>query len=234
MSDERIAFITGGNKGLGFETARRLHAAGQTVYIGARNAERGRAAAGELDVAFVPLDVTDEGSVAEAAAELERREGRIDVLINNAGISGPRREAADLTGSDAARVFETNVAGMVRVTHAFLPLLGRSAHPAIVNVSSGMGSFAAVNDPTRVESQVRVPLYSASKAAVTMLTVQYAKQLPGMRVNAADPGYTATDFNDNRGTQTVTEGTDAIVALAGLEADGPTGSFVDRDGTVGW
>jgi NAD(P)-dependent dehydrogenase (short-subunit alcohol dehydrogenase family) len=115
-----------------------------------------------------------------------------------------------------------------------LPLLGKSAHPVIVNVSSGMGSFAAVNDETRVESQVRVPLYSASKAAVTMLTVQYAKALPYVRVNAADPGYTATDFNDDRGTQTVAEGTDAIVALAGIGANGPTGTFVDRHGTVGW
>jgi len=234
MSDEKIAVITGGNKGLGFETARRLRAAGQTVYIGARDAERGRAAAEEIGVGFVRIDVTDEESVAEAAAELERREGRIDVLVNNAGISGPRKEAADLTGTDAAQVFETNVAGLVRVTHAFLSLLWRSAHQVIVNVSSGMGSFAAVNDKARVESQVRVPLYSASKAAVTMLTVQYAKQLPDMRVNAADPGYTATDFNDNRGTQTVTEGTDAIVELASIGTDGPTGTFVDRDGTVGW
>ena len=233
-ADKRIALVTGGNKGLGYETARRLSEAGQTVYIGARDGERGRVAAEELSVDFVQLEVTSEESVAGAAAELERREGRIDVLVNNAGIAGPRKEASDLTGSDASQVFETNVAGMVRVMHAFLPLLGRSAHPVIVNVSSGMGAFAAVNDPKRVESQVRVPLYSASKAAVTMLTVQYAKQLPGMRVNVADPGYTATDFNAHRGTQSVTEGTDAIVRLACIGADGPTGTFVDRDGTVDW
>src|SRR3954466_4910194 len=142
MSDERIALITGGNKGLGFETARRLRVAGQTVYIGARDAQRGQAAADELGVAYVRLDVTDEESVAAAAIELERREGRIDVLINNAGIAGLRKEVADLTGADAAQVFDTNVVGIVRVTHAFLPLLGKSAHPVIVNVSSGMGSFA--------------------------------------------------------------------------------------------
>ena len=226
--------VTGGNKGLGFETARRLRAAGKTVYIGARNAERGLAAADELGVAFVQLDVTDEESVAAAAAEMEQREGRLDVLVNNAGISGTRKEAAEITGADASEAFETNVAGVVRVTHAFLPLLRRSDAPVIVNVSSGMGSFAAVNDETRVESQVRVPLYSASKAAVTMLTVQYAKQLSDIKVNAADPGYTATDFNANRGTQTVTEGTDAIVELASIGVDGPTGTFVGRDGTVGW
>jgi len=234
MSEQRIVLVTGGNKGLGFETARRLRAAGKTVYIGARNAERGLAAADELGVAFVQLDVTDEESVAAAAAEMEQREGRLDVLVNNAGISGTRKEAAEITGADASEAFETNVAGVVRVTHAFLPLLRRSDAPAIVNVSSGMGSFAAVNDETRVESQVRVPLYSASKAAVTMLTVQYAKQLSDIKVNAADPGYTATDFNANRGTQTVTEGTDAIVELASIGVDGPTGTFVGRDGTVGW
>ena len=234
MPDGRIALITGGNKGLGFETARRLRASGHTVYIGARNAGRGRAAAEELGVAFVRLDVAAEGSVAEAAAELERREGRIDVLVNNAGIPGPFKEAADLTGSDAALVFETNVIGIVRVTHALLPLLEKSDAPVIVNVSSGMGSFAATQDESRIESKVGAPLYSASKAAVTMLTTQYAKLLPHIKVNAADPGYTATDFNGNNGTQTVTEGTDAIVALAGLGTDGPTGTFVDRDGTVGW
>ncbi len=234
MSEQRIVLVTGGNKGLGFETARRLRAAGKTVYIGARNAERGLAAADELGVAFVQLDVTDEESVAAAAAEMEQREGRLDVLVNNAGISGTRKEAAEITGADASEAFETNVAGVVRVTHAFLPLLRRSDAPVIVNVSSGMGSFAAVNDETRVESQVRVPLYSASKAAVTMLTVQYAKQLSDIKVNAADPGYTATDFNANRGTQTVTEGTDAIVELASIGVDGPTGTFVGRDGTVGW
>ena len=234
MPDKRIAFVTGGNKGLGFETARRLHASGQTVYIGARDAERGQAAADELGVAFVHLDVNDEESVAAAAADLERREGRIDVLVNNAGIPGPFKEAADLTGEDAAQVFGTNVVGIVRVTHAFLPLLERSESPVIVNVTSGMGSFALVHDPDRIESSVRAPLYSASKSAVTMLTVQYAKALPHVRVNAADPGYTATDFNDNNGTQTVAEGTDAIVELASIGADGPTGTFVDRDGTVGW
>ena len=244
--NERVALVTGGNKGIGFETARRLREAGQTVYIGTRDEERGRVAAEELGVGFVRLDVTDEGSVAEAATELERREGRIDVLVNNAGIREPGMpvddagmpqafmEAADLTGEDAMKVYETNVAGVVRVTHAFLPLLQQSAQPVIVNVSSGMGSFAAVTDPERGESRVSVPLYSASKAALTMLTVQYAKLLPGMRVNAADPGLTATDFNGGRGTNTVTEGTDAIVELATVGADGPTGTFLERDGTVDW
>ena len=246
MTDEKVILITGGNKGIGFETARRLRAEGQTVYIGARDPERGQAAADELGVEFVRLDVIDEESVAAAADELERREGHIDVLVNNAGIREPRlpvnddgtpypfKEAADLTGSDATQVFDTNVFGIVRVIHAFLPLLEKSVNPVIVNVSSGMGSFAAVSDETRTEAQVRVPLYSASKAAATMLTVQYAKLLPGMRVNAADPGYTMTDFNGGGGNNTVTEGTDAIVELATIGADGPTGTFVAREGAVGW
>ena len=246
MPEERIALVTGGNKGLGRETVRRLREAGHTVYIGARSEERGRVAAEELGVGFVRLDVADEGSVAGAAAELGRREGRLDVLVNNAGIREPRlpvddagiprpfKEAADLTGSDASEVFETNVFGVVRVIHAFLPLLEKSAHPVIVNVSSGMGSFAAVTDPERAESRVSVPLYSASKAAVTMLTVQYARMLPGMRVNAADPGYTRTDFNGGDGAHTVAEGADAIVELATVGADGPTGAFVEREGTVAW
>lgn len=233
---KKIVLITGGNKGLGFETARRLHAVGQTVYIGARDPERGQAAAEELGVTFVSLDVTDEESVASAAAELERREGRIDVLVNNAGILGPRKEVTDLTGTDATQVLDTNVAGIVRVTNAFLPLLERSDSPVIVNVSSGVGSFAVTRDASTVEAYaaVRAPLYSASKSAVNMLTSQYANAFPHIRVNAADPGYTATDFNANSGTQTVTKGTDAIVELASLGADGPTGTFVNRYGTVGW
>ena len=128
-------------------------------------------------------------------------------------MSEPRR-GRGLTGDDALAVFDTNVASVVRVTHAFLPLLRRSDDPAVINVSSGMGSLALTHDPDRVESTIAAPLYTASKAALTMLTMQYAKAMPDVRVNAADPGYTATDFNGHRGTQTVTEGTDAIVGLA--------------------
>ena len=120
------------------------------------------------------------------------------------------------------------------MTHAFLPLLRKSANPVIVNVSSGMGSFAATHDPERVESRPVAPLYTSSKAAVTMLTTQYAKAWTDMKVNAVDPGYTATDFNGHRGPQPVTEGTDAIVELATIGANGPTGTFRDRHGTVAW
>ncbi|HEY0780286.1 MAG TPA: SDR family NAD(P)-dependent oxidoreductase [Gemmatirosa sp.] len=229
-----ITFITGANKGLGYETARRLLELGHTVVLGARDPERGRAAADRLGARFVPIDVADDASVARAAADVQAHEGRVDVLINNAGVLGPHRPADELTGPDALDVLNTNVAGLVRVTHAFLPLLRRAEHPAIVNVGSGMGSFDRTHDPTRIESTPVAPLYTASKAAVTMLTTQYAKGLPGIRVNAADPGYTATDFNGHSGPQTVTEGTDAIVALATEGPEAGTGRFVDRFGCVAW
>ena len=229
-----IIFITGANKGLGYETARRLTELGHTIILGARDKVRGEAAAGRLGVRFVPIDVTDDESVASAAADVEGHEGRVDRLINNAGITGRRAGAADLTGDDARLVFETNVLSIVRVTHAFLPLLSRAEAPAVINVSSGMGSFALTHDPDRVESTIASPLYTASKSAVTMLTMQYAKALPAIRFNAADPGYTATDLNAHRGTQTATEGTDAIVALATEAPSAGTGRFVDRFGAVPW
>ncbi|WP_046730204.1 SDR family oxidoreductase [Streptomyces humi] len=227
-------FITGANKSLGYETARRLLEAGHTVLVGARDRERGQAAADALGARFVQIDVTDDASVASAVADIEAREGGIDVLINNAGVFGTHSPADEITAADASEVFEVNVVGIVRVTHAFLPLLRESAHPVIVNVSSGMGSFAATHDTERVESRYLAPLYTASKAAVTMLTTQYAKSWPDVKVNAADPGYTATDFNGHSGPQTVTEGTDAIVELATIGADGPTGTFRDRHGAMAW
>jgi NAD(P)-dependent dehydrogenase (short-subunit alcohol dehydrogenase family) len=229
-----ITFITGANKGLGYETARRLIELGQMVIVGARDADRGRAAADRLGARFVPIDVTDDGSVRRAAADVEAHEGRIDTLINNAGIIGARVAASELAGDDALLVFQTNVISVVRVTNAFLPLLKRSDAPAVINVSSGMGSFALTHDPSRVESTIASPLYTASKAAVTMMTTQYAKAIPDVRFNAADPGYTATDLNGHSGHQTVTEGTDAIVALATEDASAATGRFLDRVGPVAW
>jgi NAD(P)-dependent dehydrogenase (short-subunit alcohol dehydrogenase family) len=229
-----ITFITGANKGLGYETARRLIELGQTVIIGARDAGRGQAAADRLGARFVAIDVTDDGSVKHAAADIEAHEGRIDTLINNAGIIGAHIAASELTGDDALLVFETNVISVVRVINAFLPLLNRSDAPAVINVSSGMGSFALTHDPSRVESTIASPLYTASKAAVTMMTAQYAKAIPEVRFNAADPGYTATDLNGHSGHQTVAEGTDAIVALATEDASAGTGRFMDRVGPVAW
>jgi NAD(P)-dependent dehydrogenase (short-subunit alcohol dehydrogenase family) len=234
MRSMTTTLITGANKGLGRETARRLVDAGQDVWIGARNADAGTEAAEALGARFVPIDVTDDASVA-AAVQIIRDAGTgLDVLINNAGIIGPRVAVADTTPAHLEVVYATNVYGIVRVTHAFLPLLEQSANPVIVNVSSGMGSLAVTNDPERVEFTINTLCYTSSKSAVTMLTSQYAKAFPAMRVNAADPGYTATDLNGHSGHQTVTEGTDAIVALAQLGPDGPTGTFADRQGIVPW
>lgn len=229
-----ITLITGANKGLGYETARRLLEIGHTVLVGARDPQRGQRAASELGAVFLQVDPTNDASVAAAAEKVRSEYGQLDVLINNAGTAEPRVGAADLTADEAMRGFDINVLGPIRVTHAFLPLLRASDHPRIVNVSSGAGSFARILTPGTAENVVTLPVYPATKAALTMLTVQYARVLDGILVNAADPGFTGTDFNNNRGTQTVTEGTDAIVHLATLPRGGPTGTFQDRYGTVPW
>jgi NAD(P)-dependent dehydrogenase (short-subunit alcohol dehydrogenase family) len=224
--------ITGANKGLGHETARRLIDAGQDVWVAARNATAGQAAADALGARFVVLDVTDDASVAAAVQTVREAGTGLDVLINNAGIVGSHTAVPETLAEHLAEVYATNVFGIVRVTQAFLPLLEESDSPVIVNVSSGVGSMTLTNDPERVENSFVALAYPSSKAAVTMLTSQYARGLPHIRVNAADPGYTATDLNGNSGHQTVTEGTDAIVALAQIGADGPTNTIIDRSGPV--
>jgi NAD(P)-dependent dehydrogenase (short-subunit alcohol dehydrogenase family) len=226
--------ITGGNKGLGYETARRLVELGHTVYIGARDEKRGRAAADQLGAHLLVMDVTDDSSVAAAAAVLAEHEDALDVLVNNAGVFDAMVSAQNATAEDMRRVYDVNVFGIVRVTQAFLPLLTASEAPSIVNVGSGLGSFGIVTDPERFEAQWALPVYASSKAAVGMLTVQYAKALPGIRINAADPGPTATDFTNNQAAQTVQEGAEAIVRLAALGLGGPTGAYVDRAGHVPW
>jgi NAD(P)-dependent dehydrogenase (short-subunit alcohol dehydrogenase family) len=178
--------------------------------------------------------VVNQDSVDAAATRVRDEYGRVDVLINNAGTAQPRVGAEELTAEAAMEGFAVNVFGPTRVTHAFLPLLRAAGHPRIVNVSSGVGSFARIRTPGAAENAVTLPVYPATKAALTMLTLQYARALNGILVNAADPGFTATDFNSHRGTQSVAVGTDAIVRLATLPPDGPTGTFQDRHGTVPW
>jgi NAD(P)-dependent dehydrogenase (short-subunit alcohol dehydrogenase family) len=236
MTETTIALVTGANKGIGFATVRRLADRGWTVLLGARDAERGAAAAETLhgDVTVLPLDVTSDESVAAAVKEVESRYGRLDVLVNNAGIIGPPVAALDTGAEELLACYATNVFGPVRMTRAFLPLLRRSAAPRIVMVSSGMGSITLTGDPARVESTFVALTYPSSKAALNMITSQYARALPEFRINAADPGYTATDLNGNSGFQTVEEGSDAIVALATVAPDGPTGAFIDRSGPVPW
>ena len=160
---ERIVLITGGNKGLGFETAKVLQQKGYNVYIGSRDAERGRQAADELGVKYVQLDVTDDISIQQAYLQIQDREGRLDILINNAGISGGFKKPADLTVNDVQQVYNTNVFGIVRMMHTFIPLLEKSEQPVVVNVSSGLGSFGMVTNPNTQESKVNSLAYCSSK-----------------------------------------------------------------------
>jgi NAD(P)-dependent dehydrogenase (short-subunit alcohol dehydrogenase family) len=228
--------ITGANKGLGLETARQLVAAGHTVYIGSRDVELGRQVADELGARAIQLDITDDASVQAAAKAIEA-DGGLDVLVNNAAIEergddnaviGP----ADVTADLMRKTFDTNVFGTVRMLHAFLPLLQRSPAPVVVNVSSGLGSLTQFAPaPAGIYPGVAYP---ASKAAVNMVTVQYAKAFPDMRINAVDPGFTKTDLNGNTGVQTVEQGADIIVRMAQVDPDGSTGGFFNSDGPVPW
>ncbi len=226
-----VTLITGANKGIGFETARRLSKLGHVVYIGARDVERGEMAAAEIGARAVRLDVTDDASVNDALATIGAAEGRLDVLVNNAGIL----PAGDVDGPSALRAFDTNAVGIVRVTEAALPLLRKSSNPTVVTISSSAGSFWAVTNPDRPEFHLPLALYSASKAAATMLTVQYAKSQPGIKFNALEPGTTATDMTAAFGIgRTPEESAKAVVALATLGADGPTGTFQDENGILPW
>ena len=226
-----VTLITGANKGLGYETARQLIERGHTVYLGARNVERGEAAASELGGRFVQLDVTDDSSVETALGVVAEREGHLDVLVNNAGVS----TTADVTGQVALRVFDTNAIGLIRVTQAALPLLELSENPVVVNVSSALGSFWAVTNPERRQFHFPSIVYGSSKAAVSMLTVQYAKTFPGIKFNAVEPGFTATDLTPFSGAgQPVEKGAEVIVRMATVGEDGPTGSFQEGEGELAW
>jgi len=224
------SLITGANRGLGLETARQLIATDHQVWIGARHPGRGQQAADQLGARFVRLDVTDDASVA-AAVEIV---GALDVLVNNAGISGGRINPSEATADDMRTVYETNVFGPVRVLHAFIPLLEQSEAPVVVNVSSGVGSLGLSADPGGPWREANYPVYASSKAALNMLTIRYAAAFPTMRINSVDPGFTATDFNQHRGTQTVEQGAETIVRYALVTPDGPTGGFFDRNGTEVW
>jgi len=239
---DQIALVTGANKGIGFEIARQLASRGMTVYVGARDRGRGTAAAEKLQgeglaARFIELDVLREETIRAAAVAIEAAHGRLDVLVNNAGIvdrgDGPPSRA-DLDA--VRRTLLTNFVGPAAVAQAMLPLLRRSPAGRIVNVSSGLGSLAQNGDPEWPGAWAKFLGYNASKAALNMLTVQLAYELKDtpIKVNSADPGYTATDLNDNRGTQTVEEGAAEAVRLALLPADGPTGGYFSSAGPVPW
>jgi NAD(P)-dependent dehydrogenase (short-subunit alcohol dehydrogenase family) len=226
-----VTLITGANKGLGYETARQLIDRGHTVYLGARDIERGSAAAAQLAGQFVQLDVTDDASVEAALQVIRDREGHLDVLINNAGIS----TVGDVSGPDALAVFDTNAVGVIRVTQAALPLLRKSGNPVVVNVSSALGSFWAVTNPERRQFDFPSIVYGASKAAVSMITVQYAKALPEIKFNAVEPGFTATELTPMSGAgQPVEHGAAVIVRLATIDLSGPTGTFQEGERELAW
>jgi NAD(P)-dependent dehydrogenase (short-subunit alcohol dehydrogenase family) len=241
-----IALVTGANKGIGFEIARQLASAGMTVLLAARDLQRRDQAAAALrseglDVRPVTLDVTGPASVQAAAQQVGADFGRLDVLVNNAGIAGSGAGRPGTADLDAVRaVFETNVFGVMRVTNAMLPWLKRSAAGRIVNVSSGVGSMGYMTNPDHYMSRLRaVAAYPASKAALNALTVQYAKELRplGILVNATAPGACATDFTKNLGmaiSRTAADGAAIAVKLATLGPDGPAGGFFDDDGPVPW
>jgi NAD(P)-dependent dehydrogenase (short-subunit alcohol dehydrogenase family) len=229
--------ITGANKGLGKETARLLVGAGHDVWLGARDEARGRAAADEVGAHFVQLDVTDDASVAAALAQVQAN-GGLDVLVNNAGIAKRAEGGEALDGPSALEVFDTNAVGIIRVTEAALPLLRRSDNPVVVNVGSALGSFWATHEPSRPASRFPAIVYGSSKAAVSMLTVQYAKAVPEVKFNAVEPGITATELG-GRGAGThpgrpAEVSAQLVARLASIGSDGPTGTFQEDDGELGW
>jgi NAD(P)-dependent dehydrogenase (short-subunit alcohol dehydrogenase family) len=243
-ANSRVALVTGANKGIGFEVARQLGKAGCTVVIGARNPELGRASAAKLldqqiDARFVALDVNQERTVETAAATLASEFECLDILVNNAGIiatgegDGPPSRAK---AGAVERTLRTNFLGALIVVQAMLPLLRKSHAGRIVNISSGLGSLEYNGDPNWEFAAVKHLGYSASKAALNMLTVQLAFELRDTRikVNSADPGFTATDLNQHRGYQTAEQGASEAVRLALLPADGPTGGFFSSAGRDPW
>lgn len=229
--------ITGANKGLGKATAQRLIAAGHTVYVGAREEGAGRAAADELGARFVRLDVTDDESVA-AALKIIEAQGGLDVLVNNAGIARREGMGEALDGSSVLEVFDTNAVGIIRVTEAALPLLRKSANPVVVNVSSALGSFWATHEPSRPAFAFPSIVYGSSKAAVSMITVQYAKAVPEVKFNAVEPGITATSLGGgepgSHPGRPARESAEVVARMAMIGADGPTGTFQEDAGELGW
>ncbi len=239
---KKIALITGANKGIGFEVARQLAAAGCTVLLGARNKALGEAAAAMLrreggEVRYLAIDLDDPASIATAAKDIDAGFGHLDILVNNAGIAAQGDGLPSSCSLETIeRDFRVNFLGSVAITQAILPLLRKAPSASIVNVSSGLGSLTKSGDPAWTHVAAKYLGYAASKAALNMLTVQLAWELrdTSIKVNSVDPGYTATDLNQHRGTQSIPEGAVETVRLALLPTDGPTGTFSNAQGVVPW
>ena len=242
MSTTKTALVTGANKGIGRAIARQLAADGFTVWLGSRDRERGQKAVDELrgegfDARLLELDVTSDASVAAAAEALGRETDRLDVLVNNAGVltsmtTPPSQDTTTLVKS----VYEVNVFGPIRVTQAFLPLLRKAPAARVVMMSSGLGSMTVQLDRSSGFYEVNQMGYNSSKSALNSVTVAFAKELEplGIKVNAACPGYVATDMNGFSGTRTVEQGAATAVRLATLGPDGPTAGFFNDDGPLPW
>ncbi|HTJ81154.1 MAG TPA: SDR family oxidoreductase [Polyangiaceae bacterium] len=251
MHTKPVALVTGANKGIGNEIARQLARHGFTVLVGARDLARGEAAAAAMDgdARAIAIDVTSAPSIEAAAARIRDELGRLDVLVNNAGIA--RASAREPLGvaaiarsgtpsttdlANVRAVFETNVFGVIAVTQAMLPLLREAPSGRIVNVSSRVGSLSAITSPDYPLRGVGGVAYGPSKTALNAVTVAFAQELAETRikVNAACPGYTATDLNAHSGPRTVEEGARTPVRLALIGDDGPTGTFSNDDGPIPW
>ena len=238
-----VAVVTGGNKGIGFEIARGLGARGITVLLGARDEKLGSAAAASLraeglDVQPIGLDVTNGSTIDAAVSRIGSEFGHLDILVNNAGIAlDAMAKPSEVPLDVVRRVYEVNVYGVIAMTQAMLPLLGKSERGRIVNVSSTLGSIgiAATKDPASA-TMPTILGYNSSKSALNSVTVQFANELRGTRikVNAACPGYCATDLNRHSGPRTAKQGAQTPVRLATLAEDGPTGGFFNDDGVVAW
>jgi NAD(P)-dependent dehydrogenase (short-subunit alcohol dehydrogenase family) len=240
-AEGKVALITGANKGIGLEIARQLGRQGMTVLLGARDEGRGQEAAETLradgvDARAIQLDVTSQETIDRAAHRIQKEFGRLDVLVNNAGIFIDDAPPSELDMKMLRRTYETNLFGPVAVTQAMLPLLRRSVAGRIVNMSSGLGSLTQTSDPGWGFSHLNLLAYNSSKTALNAATVEFAKELRGtlVKVNSADPGYTATDMNNQQGPRSVEQGARVAVRLATLPEDGPTGGFFDENGARPW
>ncbi|MDA0689109.1 MAG: SDR family oxidoreductase [Proteobacteria bacterium] len=237
-----IVLITGANKGIGFEIAQQLAAKGLIVLVGARSRQAGEKAVADLagdslDVRHVQIDLNDEQSIAEAAKFIEAEFGRLDILINNAGITDPDDgPPANVSIQAVRRIFETNLFGTLVVTQAMLPLLRKSDRPQIINQSSGLGSIQLNKDPDWEFAPFKLFGYCASKAALNMMTVQLASTLAeeNIVVNSIDPGFTATDLNNHRGRQSIPEGAAAAISQALNIKGSGNGEFFSATESLPW
>jgi NAD(P)-dependent dehydrogenase (short-subunit alcohol dehydrogenase family) len=241
MSDNRIALITGANKGIGFEAARQLGKLGIRVLIGARDPARGQTAAATLSAEgvaarAVTIDVSDQASIAAAAQEIAAQEGKLDILVNNAGIGLERLPPSEMDITRLREILETNFFGVIATTQAFLPLVRQAPAGRIVNVSSSLGSLLHLSDPEWVAFGAQFTAYSISKTALNSWTAILSSELHGSttKVNAVEPGFTATDMTAGQGFQTTEEAARVIVKYATMGPEGPNGGYFDIHGRLPW